>query len=358
MSFILGAGAYYVFGSSLGLRTRSQELADAKRHAITRHYASLAAPVSAPQFDVALAQPVSHSMANVIANGTKNVTGNAANASSSISAVPVEAGLIGPVNIGGPIAASSNDNSGVSDNSNSYASNDIASSGIPISYTPPVKTSYSASVTAPQPLTDLLPFWPSVIPSPLEKDRGTISFQYGAGPGPGSTTVQWNMFAEFKFSLTLWDYFVGAASMGELSSFQRIAQSVASSNKNGPSNYSIAYVVNTSTTTATTTTLMGLEAGITLDHIGIPITAMGGVMFAGPGSQLYGRGSLMMHFEPLDKMVVSLGIEGLFYNHDLTGAIATQEKYSSPYPTSVSPAAVTSEDCGLVGPSIQIGWHF
>src|ERR1039458_3294133 len=38
MSFILGAGAYYVFGSSLGLRTRSQELA-ATRHAITRQYA-------------------------------------------------------------------------------------------------------------------------------------------------------------------------------------------------------------------------------------------------------------------------------------------------------------------------------
>jgi hypothetical protein len=359
MSFILGAGAYYVFGSSLGLRTRSQELADAKRHAITRHYASSVAPVAAPQFDVALAQPVSHSVANVIANGTKNVTGNAANVSSSISAAPVEAGFIGPVNMVGPLAASSNDNSIASGNSDANSSNDIASSGIPISYTPPVKTSYAASVTAPKPLTDLEPFWPSVIPSPLEKENGTIGLQYSGGPGPdkNSSAVQWSNLTELKVGFTLWNYFAGSASMGYLSTFEKVAQGALEQNvKVGSTNYSNAYVINTSGTNVKTATLMGFEGGITLDHIGVPIAAMAGIMTS--MSTTYYRGSIMMRFEPFQDMVVSAGIEALWYTHDL--GISTQEQ--SEYPNNnyktVNPSGVTSETCGLIGPSIELGWHF
>src|SRR5665213_4447454 len=49
MSFILGAGVYYVFGSELGLRTRSQELA--VRHNVAPHFARHLA--QAMQYDLA-----------------------------------------------------------------------------------------------------------------------------------------------------------------------------------------------------------------------------------------------------------------------------------------------------------------
>src|SRR5579883_1491366 len=70
MSFLLGVGAYYVFGSSLGLRTRSQQLA-AKHHAVTRHIASQ--PVTAQQFDAVSSQPVIASIPDDISKLVANV---------------------------------------------------------------------------------------------------------------------------------------------------------------------------------------------------------------------------------------------------------------------------------------------
>jgi len=359
MSFILGAGAYYVFGSSLGLRTRSQELA-ARQHAITRHYASSVAHNGASQFDVALAQPVSHNASKITANGTKNGTGNARNLSSSISAAPVEAGFIGPF-MDGPVTASSSDNSVA--NVNNYIganiNNDIASKNLPISYTPPVKAAYSATVTAPQPLTDLIPFWPSVIPAPFEKESGTIGIQYSGGPGPdkNSSSVQWSNLFELKVGFTLWDYFAGSASMGYLSSFEMVAQGSLEQNvKVGSTNYSNAYVINTSGTNVKTATLVGFEGGITLDHIGVPITAMAGIMTS--FSTTYYRGSLMMRFEPFQDMVVSAGIEALWYSHDLGTSTLEQTEYPYNNYKPVNPSGIISETCGLIGPSIELGWHF
>jgi hypothetical protein len=344
MSFILGAGAYYVFGSSLGLRTRSQELADAKRHSVTKHMASL--PIAASPFDVAAAEPVSNNASKVISNSTKNTTGSQAN----VSAVPVEAGFIGPVISDGQLASSSTNNADAS------ASNDI-----PISYTAPVRSSYSASAIAPQPLTDVMPFWPSTIPAPLEKENGTIGLQYAGGPSPdaSSSSVQWNQLYELKFGFTLLNYFAGSASMGFLSSFERSAQgSVQQNVKDGGVNYANAYVISASGTNVKTSTLLGFEGGVTLDHIGIPVAAMGGLMFSGDGT-MYKRASLMMRFEPFQDMVVSAGIEGLFYTHDMTSSLTNMERAAyptNPYHT-ILPTS-TTETAGLVGPSIQLGWHF
>jgi len=346
MSFILGAGAYYVFGSSLGLRTRSQELADLKRHDVTKHMASL--PIAASQFDVAVAEPASNNIA--IGNNSANGTANATHVSSSIANVPVEAGFVGPVLSEGHFANSA------SDNSDAGVENDI-----PISYAPPVQSSYAASVTAPQPLSDLVPFWPSVIPAPFEKESGTIGLQYAGGPSPdaGSSSVQWNQLYELKFGFTLLNYFAGSASMGFLSSFEKSAQGSLQQNvKDGGVNYANAYVINTSGTNVKTATLIGFEGGVTLDHIGIPVVAMAGLMFSGDNT-VYKRASLMMRFEPFQDMVVSAGIEGLFYTHDMTSSLTNMERAAyptNPYHT-VLPTS-TTETAGLVGPSIQLGWHF
>lgn len=350
MSFILGAGAYYVFGSSLGLRTRSQELALARHRAVSNQMAS--ARSTAPQYDVALAQPVSKAEAKIIANGAKNISANGTSITSGAEPAPLEANFIGPVDLEGQLAAASSEIAG------SSAGDAVSGKDISISYTPPVKSTYSANVTAPQKINDILPFWPDVIPSPLAQDRGTISFQYSGGLSPNSTTVQWGHLLELKIGFTLWDYFAGSASMGFLSSFESVPQKTVQQNvKVGTTVYPIANVVNFSTSDVKTTTLIGFEGGITLDHLGVPFAAMAGIMYSGEGAPYY-RGSLMMHFEPVDKMVVSGGIEGLLYNHSLQ---TTDQQASTSYPTylpTVNPSGINHEWCGLFGPSIQIGWHF
>jgi hypothetical protein len=54
--------------------------------------------------------------------------------------------------------------------------------------------------------------------------------------------------------------------------------------------------------------------------------------------------------------VVSAGIEGLFYTHQLqTNSQLASNNTNIP---TVNPSGIVSETCGLVGPAIQIGWHF
>ncbi|HET6402859.1 MAG TPA: hypothetical protein VFH95_15860 [Candidatus Kapabacteria bacterium] len=334
MSFILGAGAYYVFGSSLGLRTRSEEIA--VRHPSVPHLVRHSAP--AMQYDLAEAAPVA-----------KNVSQTAANAEVSVESI-VPTGQIGPIGrIGESDVKQAADIPKIAQPAPSQS--DIAA----ITYTAPREPVYAIAANVPRYLPNASAIWPEVIPSPLAQDRGTISVRYGIGPAPSGTSEAMSWLNEFRLGWTM-GYFVGGASMGQLSSIERSVQSAGNDTK--------GFIISTPEAAyPVRTTLIGLDAGLTLDPLGIPVQAMVGFMYSGAGdtaeySSMYYRASLMVHFEPWRELSVSGGIEGLWYTHYLTGSIANQRTFYYHYKSSLSKDAVTQETCGLVGPTLQIGWHF
>ena len=331
VSFILGAGAYYVFGSALGLRTHSEEIA--ATHSATKHFARQAA--RAEQYNIAAA-----SVPSVSALSIPELRELPARTSSMIQ--PMASGL--PNSSEAPSAAQQN----------------VATDApfLPaIGFTAPRDPMTGVSVDAPRSIPTMT-LWPDAIPSPMAQDRGTISVRLGLGPAPQATDAAVTTLSEFRFGWKM-GYFVGAASMGQLNSIERTAHS----QQKDPFDPSKGIVISTPENKyPISSTLIGLDAGLTLDPIGVPVDAMVGFMYSGANSSeystFYERASLMVHFEPWRELTVSGGIEGMWYSHDLSKSICDQKTFNAPYSTTFSPDAVQRETCGLVGPTLEFGWHF
>ncbi len=351
MSFVLGAGAYYVFGSELGLRTHSQELA-ALQHSSMHHVSpGLASQYAALQNNATEATPVSGNASSGIVKSTH------ANSFAANNYHVSNASVVGSLPIGLMSHIGPTQNSGISDNSNlipsaSSSDNDNAA---PIGYTAPKQQTYSMTTDAMRLLNGPPPIVPSAIPTPLADERGTISMRYGAGESPQNTNAPVSSLNEFRFGMTTWNYVLWRASIGYLSSYERVAQ-VATS---GPST---GQIITPESSSPTNTTVIGLETGVTLDPIGIPVDALVGFLWSGNGSSeyspVYGRASLMAHFEPWQMLEVSAGFEGLLYAHRLDGAIAEVENGYQQHTLPLSSSALKSETAGFVGPALELGWHF
>ncbi len=353
MSFVLGAGAYYVFGSSLGLRTHSQEIA-ALHHATKQHATQdLATQYAAPQ---EIAEEPVRSAGNSLAESNTNLA-------VSLPIGPI--GHIGPMENSGmePIVNSGMKpmviNAGALPNNSPTppaSSSDLAENGNvqPIGYTAPKENPFTMESDQLRYLNSPAPIWPNATPSPLANDRGIISVRYGTGQAPSSTNSPMSSLNEFGFTWTMWNYVVARASMGQMRSYERIAQVSGTSKGNE--------VSTPESQTPISTTMIGGEAGVTLDPLGVPIDAMVGIMYSGSGSPdyspFYERASLMVHFEPWKMLEISTGLEGLLYTHYLGNSIAHQENFYSLPASAVSSQALKSETCGLVGPALEIGWHF
>ena len=342
MSFVLGAGAYYVFGSTLGLKTHSQEMA-AMQHSSRRNVTPGLAQFAAVQNTVADATPVG-------GNASRGIATHSANKSIVANTLAISnANLVGNLPIGpmshiGPIAASENSSS--TENNHDLANNDNAA---PIGYTAPKVDPYTLTTDQIGFLNGPAPIVPSAVPTPLANDRGTISVRGGAGQSPSSTSANMSSLNEFRFGMTEWNYMLFRASIGQLTTYERVAQISTSGTTRGQ-------VITPESQTATTSTLIGLETGVTLDPLGIPIDALGGCMW--DGSTFYGRASIMAHFEPWKMMEISAGFEALLYTHDLSGSIANQENFNGTHSAVLSSSALRSETSGLIGPALEIGWHF
>ncbi len=344
MSFVLGAGAYYVFGSTLGLRTHSQELA-ALEHSMQHRVSPGLASQYAVSQKISAAAPAAGNASSTIA---KHSAAHTFAVASIFPIVPMQ-------------------HSGVSDNGNSilaggnsnvaYVSKDENTT--PIGYTAPKQPSYTLALDEMHLLNGPAPILPDVIPTPLANERGTISVRYGAGEAlslgqsPGSTNAPMSSLNEFRFGMTMWNYVIWRASIGQMSSYERDAQVATSGVSKGE-------IITPESASPTSLTMIGLETGITLDPLGVPIDALVGFMTSGigAGSIFCERASLMAHFEPWQMLEISAGFEGVLYNHNLGGAIAQQEHFYSVSPSAVSSSALKSETSGLVGPAIELGWHF
>ncbi len=358
MSFVLGAGAYYVFGSELGLRTHSQELA-ALQHSSMHHVSpGLASQYAVVQNNAAEAAPLSGNASSGIIKhfvGNSVAANNLATSNANVASIfPIgQMGQIGPVqNLG----ISNNSNSIPSANSSNVAENDNAA---PIGYTAPKEQSYAMEMDEMRMINGPAPIVPSAIPTPLANERGTISMRYGAGEAPSSTDAPISSLNEFRFGMTTWNYVLWRASIGQLSSFEHVARI----SQSGPTT---GQIITPESSTPTNTTVIGLETGVTLDPLGIPVDALVGFMWSGGGSSyqdgsseyspIYGRASLMAHFEPWQMLEISAGFEGLLYTHYLGGAVAQLEKG---YSNSLTVASkMPSETAGFVGPALELGWHF
>jgi anti-sigma factor RsiW len=357
MSFVLGAGAYYVFGSTLGLKTHSQEVASMRRS--LQHHAT---PGLASQF------AVSQNNADVVSPAGNASTGMVMRTAGAASTNKISSGAsiaslfpIGPMEPVMNMGISQDNSSAPSLADNSAASKDNTA---PITYTAPKQSPYTLTTNQMRFVNGPAPIWPSVIPSPFADERGTISVRYGTGQALSSTNSPMSSLNEFRFGMTMWNYVLFRASIGQMSSYERTAQlSTAGSTK--------GQIITSEGSSPNSTTMIGLEAGVTLEPLGIPIDALVGFMYSG-GSQYYpqvdgggpeyspfcGRASLMAHFEPWKMLEISAGLEGLVYTHYLSGSIAQQERFFSLSPSAVSSQALRSETCGLVGPALEFGWHF
>jgi hypothetical protein len=349
MSFVLGAGAYYVFGSELGLRTHSQEMAALQHSMQHRVTPGLASQYAAMQNTVAAASPDAGNASGAIAKHTAGnaIAGNNTTVASIFPIVPTQKVGIGQKNASMlPTVGSS----GLAENDNTA----------PIGYTVPKQHSYTLATDEMHLLNGAEPILPNVIPTPLANERGTISVRGGVGQAFSSTSSNMSSLNELRFGMTKWDYVLFRASMGRMTSFERTAQISTSGSTKGE-------IITPESSTPTTTMMVGLETGVTLDPLGVPIDALVGFMWSGGGSTyqdgseeyspFYGRASIMAHFEPWHMLEISAGFEGLLYTHYLGGAIAQQEHFYS-LSSSAGPKGNPSEMSGLVGPALEFGWHF
>jgi hypothetical protein len=350
MSFVLGAGAYYVFGSELGLRTHSQELA-ALQHSRMHHVTpGLASQFAVSQNNVAASTPVAGNASSEIA---KHSAGGSVAANNLVVS---NASLVGslPIGLMGHISPIANAEIAQASTLATSSDNDATT---PIGYTAPKQETYAMTTDEMRFLNGPPPIMPNAVPTPFADERGTVSVRYGTGEAPSSTSSNMSSLNEFRFGMTTWNYVLWRASIGYMTSYERVAQIATA----GPSK---GEIITPESSTPTNTTLVGLETGVTLDPIGVPIDALVGFMWSGGGAQyqdgseeyspFYGRASLMAHFEPWQKLEISAGFEGLLYTHYLDGAIASHTLF----PAAVSSTVVRSETSGFVGPALELGWHF
>jgi hypothetical protein len=324
ISFLLGVGAFYVFGSSLGLRTASEER-QAAEHTSHAMAANTVEPIHR-QFVQSIAEqpaPVSTALHSV---------------------TPFGASLANPL-AGIPMPA-------IAEIQDARVPEATTEELIPIGYTTP--RAATAAITAPDPTAPGLarPTWLAGGTSPWLNEKGTISFRFGSGRAPGNTTKQWTSLSELKFSWTLWDYVVGRASLGQFMSWQREVTVPGTVKPNSR--------VTISTEVPNLPKFMpvaGAEVGLTLDPLRIPIELSVGFMADGT-STIYKRAGIFGHFELFDALNVGIGIEGMLYTHDLSADIATKKATYHDFHPEVKDGTSLTETAGFVGPSLEIGWHF
>lgn len=188
------------------------------------------------------------------------------------------------------------------------------------------------------------------IETPLENEKGTISFRYGGGVMPTNNISAMSSLSEVKFRWTLWNYVVGQASLGQLQSYVHQAMMNTDPKKAGE--------ILTSTPVSTSTFVIGAEAGITLDPIHLPLEGMFGIMGDGGGNS-YLRTGVFAHYEPFQALSIIAGIEGLWYTNNIQNSIDHKKLLYhdlSPHLKPGSPQG--TETAGFWGPSIEFGWHF
>ncbi len=326
MSFLLGVGAIYVFGTRLGIHTLSQQKQLAAMHHVSRPMAN-----------------VTHSEFNLAAVDMGTTLESAApHDAATIASIPVredaDLGSVAGVN----------------------PSDDIRD--VPVTYTAPRERSLTIAASIPRPgLAPIIPDWGMAIPSPFLNEQGIISFRYGSGPAlnggggswtsPNSPSAQWTSFSELKFTWHLWKYVTARAAMGELSSYERMPNTPPVNV--GANKYEI-----TTSLTKQTSTLIGGELGFTLDPLGIPLEVSGGLMTDGSGQVVYTRGGIFAHFEPSGALSISAGIEGIQYQHNIQTDYQNNKAAYQNYMDRMSQPSFGTETAGFIGPSLEIGWHF
>jgi hypothetical protein len=192
------------------------------------------------------------------------------------------------------------------------------------------------------------------IESPVEKPNGTISLRYGMGVMPTNGILSPSSLEEVKFRWMISQYLVGQASLGQLQTSVHEAIPPADRSKAG--------AISEISTGATTINnfLLGVEGGITLDPLHLPLEATFGVMTDG-SNRFYYRGGLFGHYEPVEAMSIAFGLEGIWFNHSIDQSIKNVVNTYRSLLTSDRPAvkgATGSELGGFIGPSIEFGWHF
>ncbi|MDP4200662.1 MAG: hypothetical protein Q8922_08550 [Bacteroidota bacterium] len=187
------------------------------------------------------------------------------------------------------------------------------------------------------------------IETPLESEKGTISFRYGTGVMPTNNISSMSSLSEVKFRWTLWNYVVGQASLGQLQSFVHEAKLNPDPRKQGEI---------TTEEVANSTFVIGAEAGLTLDPLHLPFEATGGFLVDGAGTP-YLRTGIFAHYEPFEALSIIAGIEGVWYTHSIQKSIDQKEMMYQDFSPHLKPgSAQGNETAGFFGPSLEFGWHF
>ncbi|HWF43848.1 MAG TPA: hypothetical protein VG537_04325 [Candidatus Kapabacteria bacterium] len=324
VSFMLGIGAFYVFGSDFGVRTLSDQRNLSKNGTRSHSLAARSAEVPSlhEQFDAASAH-LSASRLNVQP---------VVSLRSTVGTFPFYRDA-NPGTMPEPVLASNEP---------------VLQEAAPISCTAARDTHLDPTSSLPKFSTlQVQPYWGAALPSPLQDQKGTISVRFGSGRAPGNTTMAFSSLSELKFTWTIWNYIVGSASLGQLMSYERKAQIAP---QNG------AWVISTAPQLSSIP-VIGAELGMTLDPLDIPLEASGGVMYDGGGNR-YFRGGLFAHFEPLAALSVGVGIEGLLYKHDISGDVKNKLMVFRDFSPTVASGTPNKETSGFIGPSVEVGWHF
>jgi hypothetical protein len=325
ISFLLGVSAFYVFGERLGIHTLSTQrsasiVSPDPVHGLTSHkqFASAMVDLAQPAAPMAAVRSVVHD-------------------------API---------FGASLFASRDMSAGLDLGTSDAGLMPQASKPIErqIMYTAPMQTDDEDLLT-PSSITSQYIFNSRMHRDPFESfpflsEKGTISFRFGTGRPIRNTTREWSSLSELKFTWALGKFMTARASLGQLMTYEREAQ--------GPPNVPVISTVPTQKIIP----VAGVEVGVALDELGVPVELSAGAMTDG-AVRFYPRAALLAHYDLLPSLSLGVGIEGLAYKHDISASVNDKKNTFKDLKPIVDPGSLTTkETAGFVGLAFELGWHF
>ena len=175
----------------------------------------------------------------------------------------------------------------------------------------------------------------------------SFSLRTGGGKVPGSDQGYTGSLIELRGSMFANNWLSFTVSVGQFMPYESTPSS-AGVNSDGAQLYKLAPVLNYKN-------VVGLEVGSQFSVLNMPFDVSVGAMtnFAGT---IIPRASLFTSLDLQENLALKVGIEGMFYSHDVSSSL-NQQLASSPHSQLIGKNRAKETD-GFFGPAVELFWRF
>lgn len=175
----------------------------------------------------------------------------------------------------------------------------------------------------------------------------SFSLRTGGGKVPGSDQGYTGSLVELRGSMFANNWLSFTVSVGQFMPYESTPVS-AGVNSDGAQLYKLDPVLNYKN-------VVGLEIGSQFSVLNMPFDVSVGAMtnFAGT---IMPRASLFTSLDLQENLALKVGIEGMFYSHDVSSSL-NQQLASSPHSQLIGKNR-TKETDGFFGPAVELFWRF